>query len=805
MKISLSWLKEYIDIEESTDEIAHLLTMTGLEVEGIEEVESVRGGLKGVVIGEVIACEKHPNADKLSLAKVDIGKDDPLPIVCGAPNVEKGQKVAVATVGTTLYTYDNREFKIKKSKIRGEVSEGMICAEDELGLSADHQGILVLDTELPIGTPLAKHLKLETDEIFEIGLTPNRADATSHIGVARDIRAVLDREIRMPDVSAFQIDNTDQPVDVSVENTEACPRYSGITISDITVGESPDWLRKRLLSIGQAPINNVVDITNFILHELGQPLHAFDLDKITGRKIIVKTLHEGTPFVTLDEKEHRLKADDLMICDQKGGMCIAGVFGGLDSGVTESSQNIFLESAYFSPDYIRKTSLVHALKTDSAFRFERGTDPNQTVFALKRAAILIKAVTGGKISSEIVDIYPKKIEHFRVSMKYKNIHRLIGKTLPTAEIHAILSRLDIEIEDAGPEGFTALVPSYRVDVTREADVIEEILRIYGYDRIELADNTSSDYLAEFPKKDADKERLKLSEMLTANGYFEISTNSLTNPNYSQESSGFSETKDIEIINKQSEELGVLRQSLLFTGLEVIAYNLNRRQTDLKLFEFGKVYSKLDGKYLEKSLLSLWATGNYESESWMHATRQLQFHDFYGVIVKIINKFIGERYDSHVFRNEIFRHGLILKINNHNLATLGLLNDETLKLAGLKQGTFYCEIDFDYLISDNQPTFRFQEISKYPEVRRDLSLVIDKKITFEEIKKITEDTSVSNVLKKVNVFDYYEGDKLDIDKKAYAITFILQDENKTLTDRAIDKIMDRLIHLFENNLGAIIRK
>jgi phenylalanyl-tRNA synthetase beta chain len=807
MKISLNWLKDYIEIKESPEEIAHMLTMTGLEVEGIETVESVKGGLKGVVIGEVIECAKHPNADKLSITKVDIGEEELAPIVCGAPNVLKGQKVAVATVGSTLYPHGSNEgFKIKKAKIRGEVSHGMICAEDELGLGASHDGIMVLETALANGTPATKYFNIEDDIVFEIGLTPNRADGTSHIGVARDLKAILGREISWPDVSNFQIDNTSSNIQVRVEDTEGCPRYSGISISNVTIKESPDWLKNKLLSIGQTPINNVVDITNFILHELGQPLHSFDADKIKGNKVIVKTLEKNTQFITLDEKKRKLYETDLMICDENGGMCIAGVFGGLHSGVTESTSNIFLESAYFSPDYVRKTSLLHGLKTDSAFRFERGTDPLNTVYALKRAAMLIRELGGGEISSEIIDVYPTEIQPFEVQMKYRNIDRLIGKQLPRDTIFKILNDLDIAVEHKTDQGFLVKVPPYRVDVTREADVIEEILRIYGYDNIELSDHVSSEFLAEFPADGPETTRLKASNMLVDNGFYEISTNSLTKPSYAEKTSIFDPEENVEILNKLSEDLGVLRQTLMYSGLEVILHNINRKQFNLKLFEFGTTYKKRNDKtYKEKDRLAIWMTGQNHKESWISKNKSVEFHDLSSAIIKLIQKFTAADYKSNFLEEDIFRYGLSIQVGGKNIARLGLLNESVVKQLEITQDVFYAEVDFEGLLLTAKTGLTVEEISKFPEVKRDLSLVLDKSVTFEQVKEVVEDREFSGVLKDINVFDYYVGEKIEKDKKAYALSFILQDKTKTLTDKVIDKIMQRLMNKFESKLGAVIRQ
>ena len=806
MKISLNWLKEYIKITETPEEIAHILTMTGLEVEGIETVETIKGGLKGVVIGEVLECEQHPNADKLSITKVDIGELESVPIVCGAPNVAKGQKVLVAKVGTTLYPAGSDGFKIKKAKIRGEVSMGMICAEDELGLGNNHDGIMVLVTDLQVGTEARAYFNVEDDVVFEIGLTPNRADGTSHVGVARDVKAALKREVSWPDISAFHVDNNTSKIQVTIEDTAGCPRYSGISISNVTIKESPDWLKNRLLSIGQTPINNIVDVTNFILHELGQPLHGFDADKIHGNKVIVKTLTKGTTFITLDEKEQKLHETDLMICDEKGGMCMAGVFGGIDSGITESTKNIFLESAYFSPDYVRKTSLLHGLKTDSAFRFERGTDPLITVYALKRAAMLIKELAGGEISSDIIDEYPIEIVPFEVRMKYKNIYRLIGKALSKEIIFTVLTNLDIEIKDKSDIGFVAIVPPYRVDVTREADVIEEILRIYGYENIELKDAISSDYLADFPEITPESTQLKASEFLVSNGFYEISTNSLTKPVYAENASFIDEEENVIIINKLSEDLGVMRQSLLFSGLEVVAHNINRKQNNLKIFEVGSVYKKTEKNgYEEKNYLSIWVTGQNNQESWFEKNKPVEFHDLSTIVLNLIGKFTNARYKSDFLNEETFNYGLAIELSNHHIAKFGLLNKSITKLLSIEQDVFYAEVDFDRLLTLAETGFNVEAISKFPEVRRDLSLVIDNSVTFEQIREIIDDREFSGILKDINVFDYYVGEKIEKDKKAYALSFILQDKNKTLTDKVIDKIMNRLMKKFELNLGAVIRQ
>jgi phenylalanyl-tRNA synthetase beta chain len=805
MKIALNWLKNYINITQSPEELSETLTNTGLEVEGMEEIETVPGGLKGLVIGEVKTCEKHPNADKLSITTVDIGEEEPVQIVCGAPNVAAGQKVVVATVNSTLYPKPDEPFKIKKSKIRGEVSMGMICAEDEIGMGASHDGIMVLDTDKPNGTPAAEYFNIESDIVYEIGLTPNRADAMGHIGAARDIKAVTGEEVRFPSILDFKVDNQDLPIKVEVENKEACPRYSGLSISGIKVAPSPDWLQNALKSIGLQPINNVVDVTNFVMHELGQPLHAFNADKISGNTIKVKNLAEGSKFITLDEKERKLSAKDLMICDgDSNPLCIAGVFGGIDSGVKDDTTKVFLESAYFSADSVRKTSQHHQLKTDASFRYERGTDPNNTVYALKRAALLIQEVAGGQISSEIQDEYPVAIPDREVMMKYKNIDRLIGKKLEQDEIHTILNRLDIETTDKNETGFKAIVPSYRVDVTREADVIEEIIRIYGFNNIALPETLSSSYMASFPEVDPVKMRKEAGLLLTANGFQEIMTNSLTKSVFSEQLDGFNSEENVEILNKLSEDLGVMRQDLMFTALDVLAYNINRRQTDLKFYEFGKVYKKINSKYKEEMRLGIYLTGKNEAENWIRKNESVKFHDLYSAVLKIFDKFNAESIENEEFHNDCFDYGLKLKIKQKEVAELGKLSKKTLKLSGLKQDVFYANINWNALLKMVNVNIQFEPVSKFPEVKRDLSLVIDDHVSYDEIKKISL-KQAQYLISKIDVFDVYQGDKIEKGKKAYALSFTLQDKTKTLTDKIIDKTMEKLMKAFENEIGAIIRK
>jgi phenylalanyl-tRNA synthetase beta chain len=805
MKIALNWLKNYINITQSPEELSETLTNTGLEVEGMEEIETVPGGLKGLVIGEVKTCEKHPNADKLSITTVDIGEEEPIQIVCGAPNVAAGQKVVVATVNSTLYPKPDESFQIKKSKIRGEVSMGMICAEDEIGMGASHDGIMVLDTDKPNGTPAAEYFNIESDIVYEIGLTPNRADAMGHIGAARDIKAVTGEEVRFPSILDFKVDNQDLPIKVEVENKEACPRYSGVSITGVKVSPSPDWLQNALKSIGLQPINNIVDVTNFVMHELGQPLHAFNADKISGNTIKVKNLSEGSKFITLDEKERKLSAKDLMICDgDSNPLCIAGVFGGIDSGVKDDTTKVFLESAYFSADSVRKTSQHHQLKTDASFRYERGTDPNITIYALKRAAILIQEVAGGQISSEIQDEYPVAVPDREVMMKYKNIDRLIGKKLEHDEIHTILNRLDIKTTDKTETGFKAIVPPYRVDVTREADVIEEIIRIYGFNNIDLPETLSSSYMASFPEVDPVKMRKEAGLLLTANGFQEIMTNSLTKAVFSEQLDGFNPNENVEILNKLSEDLGVMRQDLMFTALDVLTYNINRRQTDLKFYEFGKVYKKINSKYKEEMRLGIYLTGKNEAENWIRKNESVKFHDLYSAVLKIFNKFNAESIENEEFHNDCFDYGLKLKIKQKVVAELGKLSKKALKLSGLKQDVFYANINWEALLKMVNVNIQFEPVSKFPEVKRDLSLVIDENVSYDEIKKISL-KQAQYLISKIDVFDVYQGDKIEKGKKAYALSFTLQDKTKTLTDKIIDKTMDKLMKAFENEIGAIIRK
>ena len=808
MTISYNWLKEYIDIPESPEEIATVLTSTGLEVESIHSFESVKGGLKDLLIGEVLTCTKHPNADKLSITTVDVGQTHPLHIVCGASNVAAGQKVIVALPGTTVHPTKGEPFTIKLAKIRGEQSEGMICAEDEIGLGEGHAGIIILKTNVPNGTRAADFYKIQSEHIIEIGLTPNRADAASHIGVARDIKAAKRREVKWPSVEAFKVDDKSLTISVTVEAPKACLRYSAVTLSGITVKDSPDWLKKRLASIGLSPINNVVDITNFVCHELGQPLHAFDAAAIAGRKVNVKNLPAGTKFTTLDNKERILTSYDLMICNEQEGMCIAGVFGGITSGISGSTRDIFLESACFSPDAVRKTSHHHQLKTDASFRFSRGTDPLLTVYALKRAALMIKQVAGGQISSEIVDVFPLKIVNREILVKDKNVNRLIGKTIAREEIFAILKRLDIEVIQQEPKQYTVSVPPYRVDVLQEADVVEEILRIYGFNNIALYEAAGTDYLADFPEKSVDRFRQTLGGLLVANGFYEILTNSLTHQAYQQKHSLSFSGEPIEILNKLSEEQGILRQTMLFTGLEACAYNFNRRQKEIKFYEFGKTYHHEDGKYIESEHLALYMAGNLETENWRRVPRTVNYHDLAQHVVQILEKCALAELEHETLDDPLFDYGIRFLYGDRELGRVGKVKSALVKDFGIRQEIFYADMDTYLLFQSANPKFEVQEVPKYQEVKRDLSLVLDQRVSFDEIRKLVMPVtrgSEKNLVKEVTAFDVYQGENIPAGKKAYALGFTLLDETKTLTDGEIDRTMNKLMSELEKKLGAIIRK
>ncbi|MBU0764707.1 MAG: phenylalanine--tRNA ligase subunit beta [Bacteroidetes bacterium] len=816
MKISYNWLKQYIDISEPPGKIAEILTAIGLEVENTETWSTVEGDLEGIVVGKVLTRNDHPNADRLCITEVDIGTGELLNIVFGAPNVEAGQKVLVATVGTTLIS-GNEKFTIKRTKIRGRLSEGMICAEDEIGLGTSHDGIMVLNAKAPVGTPAAEYLKIEQDTVFEIGLTPNRIDAASHFGVARDLAAFFrqSREVDMkrPEVENFSVDNNDLVIPVEVENKEACPRYTGVTIKGVRICASPEWLKNRLKSIGLKPINNVVDITNFVLHETGQPLHAFDADSITGNKVIVKTLPKGTKFITLDEEERELSPEDLMICNAKEGMCIAGVFGGIGSGVTENTHNVFLECANFNPVWIRKTARRHGLATDSSFRFERGADPNCTVYVIKRAANLIKELAGGTISSDITDIYPVPVEDFPVELSWKNLDTLIGNRIERGIVRKILNSLDIRIGKENENGLSLRVPTYRTDVRREADVIEEILRIYGYNTVVTGHKVNSS-IAWHPKPDKEKIRNTISGWLAANGFLEIWNNSLTKSSYCEQCKAFDPAGTVRLFNPLSADLDSLRQTLLFGGLETMAFNANRRNHDLKLFEFGTVYSfkkqeqdtDPQKQYMEAEHLALFITGRNEPVNWNTGNRQITFFDLKAFTESVMNR-LGirpEGLDTDEIRDVLFSEGLHYNRRGQTYTVIGKLADKILKMTDIGQDVYYADIYWDNLLAIMKDQgVAYKELPKFPEVRRDLALLLDKNIRFSQIRELAMRTERS-LLKNVFLFDVYEGENITPGKKSYATGFILQDKESTLTDKRIEKVMNTLMNAFERELGAVIR-
>jgi phenylalanyl-tRNA synthetase beta chain len=742
----------------------------------------------------------------LSITKVDLGDGNPVQIVCGASNVAAGQKVPVATIGTKLFDKDGNEFEIKKGKIRGQESHGMICAEDELGLGTSHDGIMILDEKLKPGTPCAKVFNIENDEIFEIGLTPNRADAMSHMGVARDLRASLlqknsNIELITPSVSTFRIDKRVLKIDVDVKDSKLAPRYCGVTISGITVKESPEWLKNRLKAIGLTPKNNIVDVTNYILHELGQPLHAFDASKING-KIIVKTLTAGTKFVTLDDVERTLHEEDLMICDEKGPLCMAGVFGGKNSGVTDTTNSIFLESAYFNPVSIRKTAKRHSLSTDASFRFERGIDPNITEFALKRAALLIKEVAGGEITSDIIDIYPKKIEDFPVFLSFEKTTKLIGQELPKETIKKILASLDIKVTTVSDAGLGLIIPSYRVDVQREIDVIEEILRVYGYNNINFTKKLNAT-VANSARTEDYKVQNIVASILNANGFHEMMANSLTTPEYIGLSEMLKEEYNVSMLNPLSNDLLSMRQSLLFSGLEAVSYNINRRNGDLKLFEFGKTYHKLPSGYDEPKHLTLFTSGNRSEENWRNAQKPSDFFLFKGYVIAILERLGIQKIQNKPVSSDIFAEGIAIASGNDVLVEFGTVKKSILKHFDIKQEVFYADFNWNLILKLIGSKIKFTDIPKYPEVRRDLALLVDENVTFDSIYTIARQTEKS-LLKEVNLFDVYQGKNLPEGKKSYAVSFILQDNSKTLTDEQIDKIVSKLQKNLENEVGASLR-
>jgi len=808
MKISYNWLKQFLQVNWETSKTSELLTDLGLEVEGVETIESIKGSLEGIVIGEVLTCVQHPNADRLKITTVDLGLEIPVQIICGAPNVASGQKVPVATIGTTLYDDKGAAFKIKKGKIRGEESHGMICAEDELGLGTSHEGIMVLDKKLKPGTPAAEVFDIETDHVFEIGLTPNRADAMSHYGVARDFRAGLiqhgiNLELITPSVSDFHVDERRLRFDIEVENKDLAQRYCGISIVDIEVKDSPEWIQNNLKAIGILPKNNVVDITNYVLHELGQPLHAFDANKIKGNKVLVKTLKSGTKFTTLDSIERELHAEDIMICDgESNPICIAGVFGGEKSGVTDKTTSIFLESAYFNPVAIRKTAKRHALNTDASFRFERGIDINFTKYALKRAALLIKEYANGKIASDVMDFYPEKMEDFQVFLSYENAFRLIGQEIDKETIKNILASLEIKINSETEGGLGLTIPSYRVDVQREADIIEEILRVYGYNNIKFSHKLNSS-ISFNTNKEVTFEN-SIANQLTNLGFNETMANSLTKEEYITFSENLKSEFNVTMLNPLSNELKVMRQSLLFSGLESISYNINRKNSSLKLYEFGKTYHKYERGYQEDKHLTLFVSGAKTKDSWTHVSKNSDFFYLKGIVMSILERIGVTNLKTSSVKSDLFSEGIAFSLGKNKLVEFGVINKRVLKEFGIKQEVLFADFDWKSLNEiSGKKKIKVSSLLKFPSVKRDLALLIDEKVTFKEIYNLSFQVE-RNLLKDVGLFDVYQGDKLPEGKKSYAVSFVLQDSNKTLKDAQIDKIMQKLQQSFEKNLEAVLR-
>lgn len=806
MKISYNWLKQFIKIDWKSDETSALLTDLGLEVEVVEKYQSIKGGLEGIVVGHVLSCVQHPDADRLKITTVDLGLEQPVQIVCGAANVAAGQKVPVATIGTVLYDKEGVAFTIKKGKIRGQESHGMICAEDELGLGTGHDGIMVLDAALVPGTPASEVFEIENDEVFEIGLTPNRADAMSHLGTARDLRAGLlqsgvNVELITPSVSNFRVDMRTLKIDVSVEEPALAPRYCGVTISGISIGESPSWLQNRLKAIGITPKNNIVDITNYVLHELGQPLHAFDASKING-KVIVKTLPAGTKFITLDDVERTLHQEDLMICDEKGPLCIAGVFGGKKSGVTESTTSIFLESAYFNPVSVRKSAKRHQLNTDASFRFERGIDPTITAYALKRAALLIKEIAGGEITSDIVEIYQKKIEDFSVFLNFSHVSKIIGQEIPKDTIKKILVSLDIKVNSVSEAGLGLTIPAYRVDVQREIDVIEEILRVYGYNNINFSKKFNAT-VSNSPRTEDYKVQNSIASQLNSQGFHEMMANSLTTAAYTNLSTLLKEEHNVTILNPLSSDLSVMRQSLLFSGLEAISYNINRKNADLKLFEFGKSYHKYLNGYEEHKHMTLFITGNRNKETWTNGQQSTDFFLLKGYVKGVLARLGIDKILNIPSQSDVFSEGTAIGYGPETLVEMGVVKKSILKHFGIKQEVFYADFNWDLILKIITGKIKYTEIPKYPEVRRDLALLVDQNVTYDSIYNLAKQTEKA-LLKDVNLFDVYEGKNLPEGKKSYALSFTIQDNTKTLTDSQIDKIMGKLQQSFETELGASLR-
>ena len=820
MNISYNWLKEFVDFDLKPLELADALTSIGLEVGGVEEIQAIKGGLEGLVIGEVLTCEPHHNSDHMHVTTVNLGNGDPVQIVCGAPNVATGQKVVVATIGTKLYDGDDC-FTIKKSKLRGIDSCGMICAEDEIGIGTDHSGIIVLPEDAVVGTPAKDYYNIKSDYVLEVDITPNRADACSHYGVARDLYAYLVQrgiptQLHKPSVDAFKVDNNDLDISVTIENGDACPRYAGITIKGVTVKESPDWLQNHLRMIGLRPINNIVDITNYILFAYGHPMHCFDADKIKGNQVIVKTLPEGTPFITLDGVERKLSDRDLMICNAEEPMCIGGVFGGLESGTTQETKNVFLESAYFHPTWIRKTARRHGLSTDASFRYERGIDPNNTIYILKLAALMVKELAGGEISSDIKDVSCKDFPPFRVEVTYKRVNDLIGKSIPVETVKSIVKSLEMEIVAETAEGLTLDVPQYRVDVQRDCDVIEDILRIYGYNNVEIPTTLKSSLVAETETDKSNKLQNLVAEQLVGAGFNEILNNSLTKAAYYDELTSYPSANLVRLMNPLSSDLNVMRETMLFGGLETIARNANHKNPDLKLFEFGNCYYYREEKrneekalapYSESYHLALWLTGKDKQGSWIHGDEENNAYMLKAYIENIFGR-MGLRMRDLVVENlktDIYASAIVIKTQGgKRLAMIGSVTRKILKQFDIDNSVYYADINWiEVLRSIRSHKVSFKELPKFPAVRRDLALLVDKSVQFAQIEKIAFDSD-RKLIKSVNLFDVYEGKHLEPGKKSYAVSFTLQDETQTLNDKVIDKVMQKLIKNLEEKAGARLR-
>lgn len=818
MNISYSWLKNYINIDNKTpQQVADDLTSIGLEVDGVEEIESIKGRLKGLVIGEVLTCEPHPDSDHMHVTTVDIGEAEPIQVVCGAPNVAAGQKVVVATIGTILYDGD-QSFKIKKSKLRGIESYGMLCAEDEIGIGTDHAGIIVLPADTKIGTPAAEYYNIKSEAVIEVDITPNRSDAVSHYGCARDLAArysISEPNIKLnkPTVDNFKVDDNSYKIDIDLKDSTAAPRYSGITVSDVTVKESPEWLKNAIESVGLRSINNIVDVSNYVLYALGQPIHTFDADKISGGKVIVRKADEGTQFTTLDGVERKLSGDDIVICNDKKPMCLAGVFGGLESGVTTATKNIFIESAYFNPVLIRKTARRHGLQTDASFRYERGCDPNNTIFVLKFSAMLIKEVAGGRISSEIKDVYPNEIKPAIVDLKYSYVDSLIGQHIDKKDIKTILNALEIKTLNETDEGLRLEVPTYRVDVTRPADVVEDILRIYGYDKVELTTAVHSS-LSFSPNPNPHKLQTLVSNMLTDCGFNEIMNNSLTKSSYYAGLKSMPLDNCVKLMNPLSQDLSVMRQTLLFGGLESIARNRNYKALNLKFYEYGNCYyhhperhhdNVVLSSYSEDNHLALWICGNKGPQSWVRKEEKTSIYELKAYVENTLRKIGLPQFGWEQGKeSDIYSNSLTLKTNNKVVGSIGIVKTEILNKMDIDTEVFYADINWTSLLKTAKGhKVLFSEISKFPEVKRDLALLVDQNVKFSDIVKIAQEQE-KKLLKSVTLFDVYQGKNLEANQKSYAVTFILQDEEKTLKDTQIDAIMQKIQKALEDKLNAKLR-